>query len=117
MFEEGLIGNGLWLNSVEMWIGEYLFDVIGYSYKEVFYLEFEICIVDMLLIIFFIFNVQCIIVQVQLYNDIVSLFSNVIDELCWMIGYDWVMVYCFCYDDFGEVVVESCCEDFESYLG
>ncbi|HCF2118842.1 TPA: hypothetical protein NH981_006468, partial [Pseudomonas aeruginosa] len=48
MLEEGLTGNGPWSNSVETRIGEHLFDVIGHSYKEVFYLEFEIRTADTL---------------------------------------------------------------------
>lgn len=81
MLEEGLTGNGPWSNSVETRIGEHLFDVIGHSYKEVFYLEFEIRTADTLSITSFTLNAQRIIAQVQLHNDTASLLSNVTDEL------------------------------------
>lgn len=117
MLEEGLTGNGPWSNSVETRIGEHLFDVIGHSYKEVFYLEFEIRTADTLSITSFTLNAQRIIAQVQLHNDTASLLSNVTDELRRMTGYDRVMAYRFRHDDSGEVVAESRREDLESYLG
>lgn len=95
MLEEGLTGNGPWSNSVETRIGEHLFDVIGHSYKEVFYLEFEIRTADTLSITSFTLNAQRIIAQVQLHNDTASLLSNVTDELRRMTGYDRVMAYRF----------------------
>lgn len=117
LIDEALATAGPWANSVEAYLGETLFDVIGHTHDSVCYLEFEPRASGIASFTQFAMYAQRIISQVQLRDEVDVLLDSVTSEIRRMTGYDRVMAYRFRPDLSGEVVSESRREDLESFLG
>lgn len=94
-----------------------VFDLVMYKFEGVFIVEFEQCFDDVLLLELFVLVVYQVIQCIQCQFGVEDLLMMVVDEIVCIIGFDCVMVYCFLYDDSGEVIVEYKCEDFEFFFG
>lgn len=117
MLNEGLAGDSLWVDSVQMHKGDTLFDVVAHRHKEVLYLEFEPRQSSNASFSQVALYAQRIISQMQRRHDIDGLLARVTEEIRHLTGYDRVMAYRFRPDLSGEVIAEARRADLETYLG
>lgn len=112
----GLYVVGVLLNC-QLFGVDYWFDILIYYYKDCMFVEFELSLVDDIVLFSVIDLIQLLICCISLEFDVVVIVMIGVKLVWIMFGYDWVMVYEFFYNGVGCVIVELKCSDLISFMG